>query len=98
MATPFESSRMMTSRAVENDGGAEHNTWRVRPSLSALVVDGTLANALATVSLLTSHHFHVTLADTFDRAKERLTESPPELLVTELRLREYNGLQLVLRG
>ncbi len=70
----------------------------VRPRVFALVVDSLLDNALVTANLLADSDFHVTVADNFARAKERLAECPPALLVTEVRLREYNGLQLVLRG
>jgi DNA-binding response OmpR family regulator len=66
--------------------------------VSALVVSGSLANAQPIVSALTEAHFQVTVAETFEDAKARLAENPPALLLTELRLREYNGLQLVLRG
>src|SRR5262249_40561382 len=41
--------------------------------------------------------FRVTVADTFQDAKAGLQE-PPALLVAEIRLGEYNGLHLVLRG
>jgi response regulator RpfG family c-di-GMP phosphodiesterase len=50
------------------------------------------------VSMLTERQFRVTLADTYARARERLAAGPPTLLITEIRLAEYNGLQLVLHG
>ena len=77
---------------------SEEDVSQMRPPVSALVVDCTLAEALPTVALLVDHQFHVTVADTFARAKTRLAESPPALLVTEIRLHQYNGLQLVLHG
>lgn len=70
----------------------------VRPHVTALVVDTTAAIALPTADVLARCALVVTVADSFARAKERLAECPPALLVTELRLREYNGLHLVLRG
>ena len=48
--------------------------------------------------MLTSQVFEVTVAETFAKAKDRLNTRPPALLVTEIRLGEYNGLHLVLRG
>ncbi len=66
--------------------------------VSALVVSGSLANAQQIVPVLSEWHFQVTVAETFEDAKARLAENPPALLLTDLRLREYNGLQLVLRG
>jgi DNA-binding response OmpR family regulator len=65
---------------------------------SALVVDPKLNEALSTVALLTDEGFEVTVAETFAKAKDRLNTRPPTLLVTEVRLGEYNGLHLVLRG
>jgi DNA-binding response OmpR family regulator len=60
---------------------------RTRAGASAWIVD-TLAEC----------GFSVTSAESFAQGKARILESPPTLLVAELRLREYNGLQLVLRG
>lgn len=64
----------------------------------ALVLEPALADALFTVSVLTSLGFQVTVADCFQEAKQQLLVRPPALLVTELRLAAYNGLHLVLRG
>jgi DNA-binding NtrC family response regulator len=85
-------------RSGEGLASAEQGVSHVRPPVSALVVDGTLAEALPTVALLVDCKFHVTVADTFARAKMRLAESPPALLITEIRLQQFNGLQLVLHG
>jgi DNA-binding NtrC family response regulator len=38
------------------------------------------------------------IADDFHEAKRILSAQPPDLLVAHVRLGEYNGLQLVLRG
>ncbi len=40
----------------------------------------------------------VDVADDFPRGRDRLALSPPDLLITELRLGAYNGLHLVLRA
>ena len=66
--------------------------------ISALVVERTLPDALAIVSMLAGCEFHVTVAETFTKAKLRLSAEPPGVLITEVRLGEYNGLHLVLRG
>lgn len=67
-------------------------------TLSALVVERTLQEALSLAALLTASHFHVTVAETFPKAKASLGAHAPALLITEVRLAEYNGLHLVLRA
>lgn len=42
--------------------------------------------------------FTFAIAEDFHEAKRVLGSQPPDLLVTHVRLGEYNGLQLVLRG
>ena len=42
--------------------------------------------------------FVVTVAESFADAKTALTTTPPDLLITRLRLGAFNGLHLVLRG
>jgi CheY-like chemotaxis protein len=50
------------------------------------------------VDALRSLGFTLAIANDFHEAKRVLGEQPPDLLVTHVRLGEYNGLQLVLRG
>jgi DNA-binding response OmpR family regulator len=67
---------------------------------SALIVDPVLSDALFSVGVLQALGFHVnrvTVADNFHEAVERL-RVPPTLLVADIRLGEFNGLHLVLRG
>ncbi len=64
---------------------------------SALIIDPVLSDALFSVATATSLGFRVTVADTFQEALERL-RVPPALLIADIRLGEYNGLHLVLRG
>ncbi len=52
----------------------------------------------AMVDALHGLGFTVAIATGFHEAKRVLTAQPPDLLVTHVRLGEYNGLQLVLRG
>jgi len=64
---------------------------------TALVVEPSAADAVWMALVLSELGFSVTVSDTFQDARAQLTV-PPALLVTELRLGEYNGLHLVLRG
>jgi DNA-binding NtrC family response regulator len=49
-------------------------------------------------SVLTSAGFTVTAIDNFKDAAILLVEAPPSMLITEIRLGAYNGLQLAYRG
>lgn len=65
----------------------------------ALVIEPVLPHLLVVLSALTSLGFDVTVADTFSDGKASMTKGPrPSLLVAAVKLREYNGLHLVLRG
>jgi DNA-binding response OmpR family regulator len=64
---------------------------------AALIVEPSIADAVFLVTTLSALGFSVTVSDRFQEAKARL-RVPPALLVTEIRLGEYNGLHLVLRG
>src|ERR1041384_7998710 len=48
--------------------------------------------------LFESAGFRVTCAASFDEAKRLIRDDPPDVLVTELKLGQYNGLHLVLRS
>jgi DNA-binding NtrC family response regulator len=65
----------------------------------ALVVLPNLPHLLVALSALTSLGFDVKVAETFKDAKATMAAGQrPALLLTDIRLREYNGLHLVLRG
>jgi DNA-binding NtrC family response regulator len=64
---------------------------------TALVVEPSLAETVFLVLSLSELGFRVTVSNNFRDAKARLVEAPA-LLVTELRLGEYNGLHLVFRA
>jgi DNA-binding response OmpR family regulator len=64
---------------------------------SALVVEPNQLDFIATVSALTEAGFRVSGTDNYLDAKALLTTEPPLILVTEIRLGAYNGLQLALR-
>jgi DNA-binding response OmpR family regulator len=70
---------------------------RLTGSPTALVVEPSAADAVWIALMLSELGFHVVVSDSFQDARAQLTV-PPALLVTELRLGEYNGLHLVLRG
>jgi DNA-binding NtrC family response regulator len=70
------------------------------PSLpsTALVVEPNGADMALIRSALISAGFTVTGSDNFKDAGALLIEAPPIMLVTEIRLGAYNGLQLAYRG
>src|SRR5688572_21457030 len=67
------------------------------PPFSVLIVEPILPDALFLVAAASSLGFHVTVTATFQEAVERL-RVPPLLLMADIRLNEFNGLHLVLRG
>jgi DNA-binding response OmpR family regulator len=74
--------------------------FRADPStaLSALIVDPTPASLRHVVSVLSKAGFQAIAAESFARAKALLAGQRPDILVTAIRLGEYNGLHLALRG
>jgi DNA-binding NtrC family response regulator len=69
----------------------------MQAAATALVVEPSVAETLSVVSSLSDLGFRVIVSDNFRDARAHLT-SAPALLVTELRLAEYNGLHLVFRA
>ena len=69
-----------------------------RTDVSVLVVEPVLPDAISVASALSQYPFQVTLAETFVKAKERIGSRAPDVLITDIRLGEYNGLHLVLRA
>ena len=80
----------MISGIFTIDGSGSHTR-------TALVVEPSAADAVWIALVLSELGFEVAVSDSFQEAKARLADTPT-LLVTELRLGEYNGLHLVLRG
>jgi DNA-binding response OmpR family regulator len=72
-------------------------TQDVMAPASALIIDPVLSDVMFSVAAASSLGFRVTVADSFQEAIERL-RVPPALLIAHVRLGEYNGLHLVLRG
>jgi DNA-binding NtrC family response regulator len=76
-----------------NAGGIPLSTARGR----ILVVSDTLALANKLLMWLKDAGHDPAVVTTFSAAKERL-RTAPDVLITELKLREYNGLHLALRA
>jgi len=78
-------------------GGASHASGRIgafRVVIPVLLVDPD-PTTTATLARLLWADAAVTVCADFHAARQHLVASPPDLLVTHLRLREYNGLHLV---
>jgi DNA-binding response OmpR family regulator len=65
---------------------------------AALVVDSDAARRASVVKVLDSGGFRISEADSFAVARRALIDHPPAVLITALKLAEYNGLHLVLRA
>ena len=63
----------------------------------ALVVEPLFSDVLLLVPILSALGFEITATENFEEARQSL-RVPPRLLITEIRLGEFNGLHLVLRG
>jgi DNA-binding response OmpR family regulator len=60
-----------------------------------LVVDDDPATRIGLAALLANAGYDVMTADTLADAMQVLADHPPHLLITDVRLRGYNGLQLI---
>jgi DNA-binding NtrC family response regulator len=69
----------------------------IKEPQTILVVAHTLPLAQSLLAWLAEAGHGVAIVTTFSAAKAHL-RTAPDLLITELRLREYNGLQLALRA
>jgi DNA-binding response OmpR family regulator len=63
-----------------------------------LVVEPSLADAAFIGAALTPVPFRITVANHFQEAKTLIESRPPMVLISEIRLGEFNGLQLVMRA
>ena len=61
-----------------------------------LLVDDDPALLRLVSQWLTGGGFSVTACDSFEDARRELTAHPPDVLLTDLRLGAFNGLQLVI--
>lgn len=62
-----------------------------------LVVDCDRAASVVTAQLLTAAGYLSDVADSFENALNQLARQCPDLLVTAVRLGQFNGLHLVMR-
>jgi DNA-binding response OmpR family regulator len=60
-----------------------------------LIVDDDAATRSGLAALLKKARYHVIVAGSFAEARFALSESAPDLLISDIRLGEFNGLQLV---
>ena len=67
-----------------------------RPS-NVLLVEDEPSVRLVLSRWLTESGRHVVACPTFQEAKDYLAAHTPDVLVTDIRLRDYNGLQLVMQ-
>jgi DNA-binding response OmpR family regulator len=63
-----------------------------------LVVDDHRVTRLGLAEMLGEAGYDVVTAGTFQDARRILRESPPDLLIADVRLGSFNGLQLVISG
>ena len=68
------------------------------PMPTILIVGSSALDAMHHVPGLAASEFHVVGAEDFASAKAVLLATPPQMLITDVRLHEYNGLHLVLRA
>ena len=66
------------------------------PGKCVLLVDDDRALLRLVEMWLTAGGYSVTACDSFGDAKQQLALSPPDLLLTDVRLGAFNGLQLVI--
>src|SRR5262245_56938642 len=70
----------------------------VKSSGRTLVVEPDDLDRIFLVDTLVSVGLHVTATESFSSARELLVAHPPSILITEIRLDDYNGLQLAHLG
>ena len=63
-----------------------------------LIVDDHRVTRLGLAEMLTEAGYGVVTAETFPEARRILREAPPDLLISDVRLGSFNGLQLVISG
>lgn len=66
--------------------------------ISALIVDPNDLDVVSAVSALTAAGFTVSVTDNYRDAKALLVTHPPLVVVTEVRLGAFNGVQLALHA
>jgi DNA-binding response OmpR family regulator len=70
----------------------------MKPMPDVLLVAPDSRVAARVLSYLTEAGMRVTLVDDFETGREQLQSLSPDLLISEVRLGDYNGLHLALRA
>jgi CheY-like chemotaxis protein len=76
-------------------------SWRRTPAaqiVTILIVDDHRLTRIGLAEMLTSAGYRVVTAATFPEARQMLSEFRPDLLIADVRLGSFNGLQLVITG
>ena len=63
-----------------------------------LIVDDHRVTRLGLAEMLAHAGYRVVTAGTFQEARQIMREAPPDLLIADVRLGSFNGLQLVISG
>ena len=63
-----------------------------------LIVDDHRVTRLGLAEMLSDAGYSVVTTGTFQEARQILSEDPPDLLIADVRLGSFNGLQLVISG
>lgn len=63
-----------------------------------LIVDDDGATRRGLAQLLVQAGYDATAVGSFDEARRIINATPPDLLITDIRLDAYNGLQLILNS
>jgi phosphoserine phosphatase RsbU/P len=69
-----------------------------QPSARILIVDDDDATRAGLTELLQGYGYECSSAATFQEALDILKTNPPDVLIADVRLREYNGLHLVIKA
>jgi two-component system, NtrC family, response regulator AtoC len=81
--------RVANEHWTQNKGG-----YSVRPRV--LIVDDEPIIGRAIARLLDKAGYECVAVDSFEIARRMLLTAPPDLLITDIRLGDYNGLQLLI--
>ena len=68
------------------------------PQLQILIVEDDESTGMGLAELLEGEGYAVRVANRFEDGVNILRAEPPDLLIADIRLGSFNGLQLVLRG
>ena len=75
-----------------------HPSIERRPDMAQILAVAVKAERSATMSLLSGSGYDVAFAVGFEAAVRKLDRSSPDLLISEVRLGQFNGVHLVIRS